>query len=269
MNIEEYFGTLLQSVTEGHKKHLMTGKYSNHKALNEFYDEMPDLVDALIEHYQGTHGKVEEYKNTIDAEGTAVEYLEKLLEFTKNGQKELFSDDSALSSDIDSIIGQISSTLYQLKELKESRYVSLRDYLMESLNESFNIPTWTVGAMKDILDCKTEDDIIKFYEDSGIDYSILDTKEIIKSIQKLNKEIVWKIVDADDRLIDDYSSDVISKGTVEHELGIRNSKYWVIYKTDGDKDMLIMQGSTKSAEKLLKDFVNQSDPDTIIVYSWK
>lgn len=136
MNIEEYFGTLLQSVTETHKKHLMTGKYSDHKALNEFYDEMPELVDALIEHYQGTHGKVENYKNTIEAEGKdAVKYLEELLEFAKAGQKEFFKDDSDLSSDVDSICGQISSTLYQLKELGESMFSGIRplfDYIKES-----------------------------------------------------------------------------------------------------------------------------------------
>ncbi len=136
MNIEEYFGTLLQSVTETHKKHLMTGKYSDHKALNEFYDEMPKLVDALIEHYQGTHGKVENYKNTIEADGKdAVKYLEELLEFTKAGQKEFFEDDSDLSSDVDSIRGQIASTLYQLKELGESRFGGMRplfDYIKES-----------------------------------------------------------------------------------------------------------------------------------------
>jgi hypothetical protein len=133
MTIEEYFGTLLQSVTEGHKKHLMTGKYSDHKALNEFYDDMPDLVDALIEHWQGTNGKVENYKNTIEAEGMdAVQYLEQLLTFTKEGRSELFPDDTALCSDVDDIIGCITSTLYQLKELGESRMVSLRSYL-ESL----------------------------------------------------------------------------------------------------------------------------------------
>jgi len=137
MNVNEYFGTLLQSVTEAHKKHLMTGKYSNHKALNEFYDEMPDLVDALIEHYQGENGKVENLKNVIDAEGKdAIAYLEELLKFTKDGQKELFTDNSALSSDIDSIIGQIDSTLYQLRELKEhSGLKSLKDYLIESLEQ--------------------------------------------------------------------------------------------------------------------------------------
>lgn len=137
MNINEYFGTLLQSVTEAHKKHLMTGKYSDHKALNEFYDEMPDLVDALIEHYQGENGKVENLKNVIEAEGKdAVAYLEELLKFTKKGRNELFDDDSAILSDVDDIIGQIDSTLYQLKELKEhSGLKSLRDYLIESLEQ--------------------------------------------------------------------------------------------------------------------------------------
>ena len=141
MNIEEYFGTLLQSVTETHKKHLMTGKYSDHKALNEFYDEMPELVDALIEHYQGTHGKVENYRNAIEAEGKdAVKYLEELLEFTKAGQKEFFEDDSDLSSDVDAIRGQIASTLYQLKELHEGgsgfkRMRSLAEYIQESISE--------------------------------------------------------------------------------------------------------------------------------------
>ena len=135
MTIEEYFGTLLQSVTEAHKKHLMTGKYSNHIALNEFYDEMPELVDALIEHYQGEHGKVGEYKNTIEAKD-AVEYLEALLKFVKEGKKELFEEDSALLSDVDDIIGQIDSTLYKLKELGESKQYhprSLSEYLKESL----------------------------------------------------------------------------------------------------------------------------------------
>lgn len=143
MTIEEYFGTLLQSVTEGHKKHLMTGKYSNHIALNEFYDEMPDLVDDLIEHYQGEKGKVENYKNTIEAEGKdAIDYMEELLKFVKEGKKELFDEDSALISDVDDIIGQIDSTLYKLKELGESKndsMISLRDYLKESLNVASKI----------------------------------------------------------------------------------------------------------------------------------
>ena len=133
--INEFFGTLLQSVTETHKKHLMTGKYSAHKALNEFYDEMPELVDSLIEHYQGNHGKVDDYKNLLDAEGMdTIKYLEELKEMCDAAKEDFFDDDEALQSDVDDIIGQISSTLYQLRELKESRGMkSLASYLKESL----------------------------------------------------------------------------------------------------------------------------------------
>lgn len=190
-NIEEYFGTLLQSVTEGHKKHLMTGKYSNHKALNEFYDEMPELVDDLIEHYQGTNGKVENYKNLIEADGKdAVAYLEELLEFTKVGQDEFFKDDKALSSDIDSIVGQISSTLYQLKELREDagnqnrfHMKSLSEFIKESLASDsqkakkprlntkawdFNGDEWTIKMIAD-ADSKDIDKLLDEFDQPDSD----------------------------------------------------------------------------------------------------
>lgn len=134
--IEEYFGTLLQSVTEMHEAHLKTSKYSSHIALNEFYDEMPKLVDDLVEHYQGINGKVNEYKNNFHEVDftTPVEYLEALREFVNAGRDE-FCKESELSSDVDAILAQIDSTLYKLNELKESGTMkSLRDYLLESLN---------------------------------------------------------------------------------------------------------------------------------------
>ena len=39
-SIEEYLGTLQQATVETWKSHLKTDKYSDHKALNEFYDEI-------------------------------------------------------------------------------------------------------------------------------------------------------------------------------------------------------------------------------------
>lgn len=137
-SIEEFFGTLLQSVTEAHKKHLMTGKFSNHKALNEFYDEMPKVVDALIEHWQGNHGKVDSLKTDILADNMdTVKYFEELLDMCNDAKDQFFKDEEATKSDIDDVIGQISSVLYQLKELKEQKGMkSLKQYLMEALNTS-------------------------------------------------------------------------------------------------------------------------------------
>lgn len=138
MSIEELFGTLQQSFVETWRKHLKTPKYSAHKALNDFYDDIPDLVDQLIEDYMGIHGKVENYKNILDAEHEdEVAYLEALRKVCKEGRELL--DDSELESDMDSILSLIDSTLYQLKELKEQhKPCSLKDYLYEAfkVNES-------------------------------------------------------------------------------------------------------------------------------------
>lgn len=131
--IEEFFGTLQQSVVESWRKHLKTDKYSEHIALNEFYEEMPDLVDDLIEAWMGINGKVKEYKNNFTEEqmGT-IEYLETLKEFVKDG-KDKFLDEDELESLCDDILAQIDSTLYKIKELKEHKHINLKDFLVENL----------------------------------------------------------------------------------------------------------------------------------------
>ena len=137
-NVEQFFGTLQQATVESWKEHLKTDKYSKHIALNEFYDEIIELVDTLIENYMGIYGKVENYENILTTEKIgAIEYLESLREMCKSAQDDLFDDedDSELVSDIDNILSLIDSTLYKLKELKESKLISLKDYLFEAINE--------------------------------------------------------------------------------------------------------------------------------------
>ena len=138
-SIEEYLGTLQQATVETWKSHLKTDKYSDHKALNEFYEDIVDLVDALIEEYQGIYGKVKDLKNMMTTDKqSAIDYLESLREMTRDG-KSLFKEDE-LKSDIDAILSLIDSTIYKLKELKESSQregiKSLSSYLTERLNES-------------------------------------------------------------------------------------------------------------------------------------
>lgn len=131
-NVEEYLGTLQSAMKESWKSHLKTNKYSKHIALNEFYDDVVDLVDDLIEEYQGLHGVVKDLKNILTTdEMDAREYLEELREMTKDGKK--FFEEEELKSDIDSILSLIDKTLYKLKELKESGMKSLKDFLNESL----------------------------------------------------------------------------------------------------------------------------------------
>ena len=132
--IEEYFGTLQAAMTESWKSHLKTNKYSKHIALNEFYDDVVDLVDDLIEEYQGLHGVVENLKNVLTTDQMdARDYLESLREMTEDGKK--FFEEDELKSDVDAILSLIDKTLYKLKELKESKVQNLKDFLLEQLEE--------------------------------------------------------------------------------------------------------------------------------------
>ena len=131
-NVEEYLGTLQSAMKETWKSHLKTNKYSNHIALNEFYDDVVDLVDDLIEEYQGLHGVVNNLKNILTTdEMDARDYLKELREMTEAG-KELFEEDE-LHSDIDSILSLIDKTLYKLNELTEHKMKNIVDFLNESL----------------------------------------------------------------------------------------------------------------------------------------
>ena len=137
-SVEELFGTLQQSIVAEWRKHLQTSKYSKHMALDEFYKDMPDLVDDLIEAYVGHTGKkVEDFKNVLKAEDlNALEYLEELHEICQSGYDLLPEDAPELKSAVDAIKEKIDSVMYKVRELKEnqsSHMKSLSEYLKESL----------------------------------------------------------------------------------------------------------------------------------------
>ena len=54
---------LTTSLHQLHLKITGPGSYSAHKALNKFYDGMPDLVDAVAEQYQGAREKLLDFPN--------------------------------------------------------------------------------------------------------------------------------------------------------------------------------------------------------------
>ena len=132
MKIEEFFGTLQQSMVESWKSHLKTSKYSEHIALDEYYNSIVDKVDSLIENWMGTHGKVEEYINLLTSdEYESIEYFEELRKIVEEGRE--LMDSTELESGVDDILSLIDTTLYKLKELTESKVTPLAKYIKVSL----------------------------------------------------------------------------------------------------------------------------------------
>jgi nitrogen regulatory protein PII-like uncharacterized protein len=137
MTIEELFGTLQQAMVGTWRKHLRTAKYGKHVALNDFYEELPDLVDALIEGYMGATGrKINGFTNIIQSKNmNTLMYLQELKRICKQGY-DLLDDNEELESHLDDIVNLINSTLYKVKELNENEIMDLADFIKEALNES-------------------------------------------------------------------------------------------------------------------------------------
>ena len=110
---------LFSSRTQAHIFHLQTMSFAEHKALNKYYDSIVDIIDQLVEAYQGKYGIINHYTNVKLVDYTnkqqVIQYFEGLMKSVETLRSENL--DSYLQNIIDTIIELISSTLYKLKYL--------------------------------------------------------------------------------------------------------------------------------------------------------
>ena len=116
----EMMCSVLHSRNQAHVFHLQTQSFAEHKALNDYYDGVVPLFDAIIESYQGKYGiirtfksfKIEQYKNGKKT----ISYFERLLDVIEENRDSV--DDSYIQNQIDTVQELINSTLYKLRFLK-------------------------------------------------------------------------------------------------------------------------------------------------------
>lgn len=116
----EMVSLLLHSRTQAHILHLQTKSYPEHMALNAYYDGIGDLVDGLVESYQGQYGIIENYKSydiqNYKSTDATIKYLEGVCD--KVSKLRDCCKDSYIQNQIDTICELVNSTLYKLKFLK-------------------------------------------------------------------------------------------------------------------------------------------------------
>ena len=125
LTIGEFFGTLIESIPITWKYHLKSRKHSTHVILEEYYEDAQEIIDRIIESYQGKFSIVIfEYGNRIfDDEKEDILYLSELRDFVQNGRNmfdEIVSS-SEIMSEIDTLLSLLDSTLYKLRKLTESK----------------------------------------------------------------------------------------------------------------------------------------------------
>lgn len=111
---------LLNSATVIHLAHLKTRSYAAHKALNEYYDAIPDLADSLAEEYQGatltllTYPSSTDMKSPLSTEELCTYLMDLKDQVTREQTACTYSEIVNLMDNIKSLI---NSTCYKLKFL--------------------------------------------------------------------------------------------------------------------------------------------------------
>lgn len=122
-HVIKFFSKIFESREMAHVYHLTVkgeeGSHAKHLALNTYYDEIIDLLDQIIEVYQGEYEVVEGYE-VIDTSATksldTIKYFQDLAEFIKKERKVCFKeDDTQYFNIIDDMLVLIYRTLYKLK----------------------------------------------------------------------------------------------------------------------------------------------------------
>ena len=114
-----FIGTLMQSRNQAHIYHLQTTSYAQHKALEGYYEEIVDLLDGLVEGYQGRYGILRGYKmaGMIKEDNNPIIYFEGLCKFVETVRTQL-PQDSYLQNQIDEVVQLLETTKYKLKNLQ-------------------------------------------------------------------------------------------------------------------------------------------------------
>jgi len=116
----EFILTLLHAATNTHILHLRSRSFSEHSALGEFYQALPDLVDAVVEATQGRYGQLISYPvSYYPPNKTGLEELTDLKDYVDQTRRTAdVPQDSEIQNAIDEIASLIDSTLYKLTFLK-------------------------------------------------------------------------------------------------------------------------------------------------------
>ena len=121
IQMSELVVELLSLAPRAHSLHLSVtgeGSFAAHKALNEFYDALPGLVDTVAEGWQGYNEKL---LDTVDPKVPVLKTTKDMLAVLRKMhskiteiQSGLPSDASEIVNDLDNIKSEINSLKYKL-----------------------------------------------------------------------------------------------------------------------------------------------------------
>ena len=117
MEINQFISTLHQSKQQAIVWHHQTTSFSEHKALQNYYEEIIERIDGLVESIQGVYPRIGSYTTSplVDwKEGGSTVYFKGLYDYVETNRKTIPQQESFIQNQIDNISELIADTLYQL-----------------------------------------------------------------------------------------------------------------------------------------------------------
>lgn len=115
-----FVSTLLHSATLTHLMHFKSKSYSEHVALGAYYDEIPELIDGLVESIQGAYETIIDPYPAMFGNGNnddPLAYMISLRNYVRDYRQQM-PQDSEIQNEIDNVANLLNTTVYKLKFLK-------------------------------------------------------------------------------------------------------------------------------------------------------
>lgn len=113
--IEKLIDKMFAARNAAHIKHWKTKSYSEHVALNDYYDGVVEKVDEIVEAYQGTFGIVGKVEG--EQKDVAKTIHDEIIWLTENREK-IAKGVPAIENLIDELTSLHMKTLYKLENLR-------------------------------------------------------------------------------------------------------------------------------------------------------
>jgi hypothetical protein len=114
VTIGEFLLKLLHAATNGHILHLQTKSYSEHKALQGYYEKLPDAVDSIIEQWQGAYQMIIEYPAGYEApKADALQEVTYIRDFIV-ANRAIVGDYTSIQNEVDALLSIVETTMYKL-----------------------------------------------------------------------------------------------------------------------------------------------------------
>jgi hypothetical protein len=116
-NVSEFVSQLLHSAGVAHEFHFSSPTLGVHKAMEYYYEAIPDAVDDFAEAYMGKFGQLKKFPTEYHSGEDPLEYMNSLAGFVEES-RQLLPQDSYIQNEVDGIVKIIYKTIYMLRDIK-------------------------------------------------------------------------------------------------------------------------------------------------------